>query len=134
MFIQLLKCKLHQACVTDGDLAYEGSLGIDAELMNLVGLVDHEKILVANMNTGDRFETYAIREPAGSRRIVLNGAAARLGARGDRLIIMSFGWFDEKELHRAPHEPRVLRLDENNQIVAAYGFEDAETTATPHPS
>lgn len=123
MLIQLLKCKIHQACVTDADLSYEGSLGIDAELMDLIGLRTYEKILVGNMNTGHRFETYAIREAPGSRRIVLNGATARLGARGDRVIIMAFGWHREADLRGATPEPRVIRLDEENNIVAASGFE-----------
>ena len=72
MNVNMLKSKLHQACVTHADVAYEGSLGIDVELMEAVGLYPYEKVLVANINNGSRLETYVIAEPFGSRRIVLN--------------------------------------------------------------
>lgn len=117
MKIEMLKSKLHQACVTHADVNYEGSLGIDIELMEAVGLHPYEKVLVANISNGHRFETYAIPEPFGSRRIVLNGAAARLGRAGDRVIIMSFAWLDEAEARPGRHRPRVLRLDERNAPV-----------------
>ena len=117
MKIEMLKSKLHQACVTHADVNYEGSLGIDIELMEAVGLHPHEKVLVANISNGHRFETYAIPEPFGSRKIVLNGAAARLGRPGDRVIIMSFAWLDEAEARQGRHGPRVLRLDQSNAPV-----------------
>lgn len=117
MKIEMLKSKLHQACVTDGNVAYEGSLGIDIELMEAVGLFPYEKILVGNMNNGQRFETYAIAEPFGSRRIVLNGATARLGVPGDRIIIMSFCHLEEADVREGKHRPRVLRLDEHNEPI-----------------
>ena len=119
MTLQMLKSKLHQACVTHADLAYEGSLGIDIELMEMVGLYSYEKILVSNVNNGARFETYAISEPFGSRRIVLNGAAARLGAVGDRIIIMSFAGLLKEDVESGKHRPRVLRLDERNDPLPA---------------
>jgi len=111
----MLKSKLHQARITDANVEYEGSLGIDVELMEAVGLLPYEKILVANINNGSRLETYAISEPFGSRRIVLNGAAARLGAIGDRIIIMSFCSVDEAEVREGRFKPKVIRLDENNE-------------------
>ena len=117
MKIEMLKSKLHQACVTQADLNYEGSLGIDVELMEAVGLLPNEKVVVANISNGHRFETYAIPEPFGSRKIVLNGAAARLGRAGDRVIIMSFAWLDEAEARQGRHRPRVLRLDQSNAPV-----------------
>ncbi|GAF74596.1 unnamed protein product, partial [marine sediment metagenome] len=86
MKVEMLKAKLHRARITHADVNYEGSLGIDTELMEAVGLLRYEKILVSNVNNGDRLETYVIAEPFGSRRIVLNGAAARRGAVGDRVI------------------------------------------------
>ena len=82
MKLEMLKSKLHQACVTHCHVDYEGSLGIDTELMEAVALHPYEKILVSNINNGARFETYAIPEPFGSRRIILNGAAARSWVRG----------------------------------------------------
>jgi aspartate 1-decarboxylase len=117
MKIEVLKSKLHQACVTHSDLHYEGSLGIDIELMEAVGLYPYEKILVSNINNGARLETYVIPEPFGSRRFILNGAAARHGAPGDRIIVMSFCWLDEATVRDGKHKPRVLRLDERNEPI-----------------
>ena len=115
MKVQMLKAKLHQACVTDAEVAYEGSLGIDVELMEAVGIYPYEKVLLANIANGSRLETYAIAEPFGSRRIVLNGAAALLGSVGDRVIIMTFCWVEDSYVREGKHRPRVLRLDEHNE-------------------
>ena len=117
MRMEMLKSKLHQACITDANVEYEGSLGIDTELMEMVGLCPYEKVLVANMNNGNRLETYAIADAFGSRRIVLNGAAARLGAAGDRVIIMSFCHVEENIVRDGRYRPRVIRLDERNEPV-----------------
>ena len=117
MTIGMLKSKLHQACVTHADVYYEGSLGIDVELMEAVGLYHYERVLVSNMNNGARFETYVIAEPFGSRRIVPNGAAARLTAVGDRIIIMSFAQVEESLVRDGKHKPRVLRLDARNEPI-----------------
>ena len=117
MKIQMLKSKLHQACVTAADVDYEGSLGIDIELMEEVGLYPYEKVLVANINNGARLETYVIPEPFGSRRIVPNGAAARHASVGDRIIIMAFCEVAEEEVREGRFRPRVLRLDEFNEPI-----------------
>ncbi len=117
MKIEVLRAKLHQACITQSDVEYEGSLGIDIELMEAVGIYPYEKVLVANINNGSRLETYAIAEPFGSRRMVLNGAAARLGSAGDRIIVMTFCWLDEAVVREGKHRPRVLRLDERNEPI-----------------
>jgi len=117
MNLQMLKSKLHQAYVTDADVMYEGSIGIDTELMEAVALYPFEKVLVANVNNGARFETYVIPEPFGSRRIILNGATARLGVVGDRVIIMSFCLVPEAHVRDGRHRPRVLRLDEHNEPI-----------------
>ncbi len=117
MNVQMLKSKLHQACVTDADVEYEGSFGIDIELMEAVGLYPYEKVLVANINNGTRLETYVIAEPFGSRRIVLNGAAARLGSAGDRVIIMSFCWVEEAQVREGKYRPRIFRLDQHYEPV-----------------
>jgi len=117
MKIEILRAKLHQACITQADVDYEGSLGIDIELMEAVGMYPYEKILVANINNGSRLETYAIPEPFGSRRMVLNGAAARHGSVGHRIIVMSFCWLDESVVREGKHRPRVLRLDERNEPI-----------------
>ncbi len=117
MQIEMLKGKLHQACVTHADVNYEGSFGIDTELMEAVGLYPYEKVLISNINTGTRLETYVIPEAFGSRRMTLNGAAARLGAVGDRVIIMSFCMVDASIVREGKFKPRVLRLDENNDPI-----------------
>ena len=90
MQITLLKSKIHRAAVTGASLHYEGSLTVPADIAEMVGLLPYEKILVGNLQNGERFETYVIYGPAGKGLIELNGATARLGAIGDRLTIMSF--------------------------------------------
>jgi aspartate 1-decarboxylase len=112
--IEVLKSKLHQARVTDGSIEYPGSLGISRELMDAVGFCAYEKILVANVENGARFETYVI-ELAEPGRIVLNGAAAHLGKQGDRIIIMSFAAVAAAEAQH--HKPRVAVLGERNEIL-----------------
>ncbi len=115
MQLNLLKSKIHRAEVTDASLNYEGSLAIDADFMSLVGLRPFERILVGNMNNGERFETYAIAAPAGSKTISLNGATAHLGRRGDMLTIMAFAVVDEREA--ANWQPRVLVLADANKTI-----------------
>src|SRR6266481_1898190 len=90
MLVYLLKSKLHRATVTAANLNYEGSMSIDRDLMDRVGLLPYEKILCSNMVNAARFETYAIPGERGSGQIVLNGAAAHLGKPGDLFTIMSF--------------------------------------------
>lgn len=117
MKLFMLKSKLHHAHVTHADVNYEGSLGIDTELLEAVALYPYEKVLVGNVNNGERFETYVIPEPFGSRRVILNGATARLGVVGDRLIIMSYAAVREADVREGRYRPRVLRLDEHNDPV-----------------
>lgn len=125
MQVSMLKAKLHQARVTHADIEYEGSLGIDSELMEAVGLHPYEKVLVSNINNGHRFETYVIAEPFGCRRMVLNGAAARLGAVGDRVIIMAFCMVEESIVREGKHRPRVLRLDDRNEPIPDFPADSA---------
>lgn len=118
MNINLLKSKLLRAEITDRALHYEGSLAIDSALMEAVGLLPYEKILVANIANGERFETYAIEAPKGSHMISLNGAAAHKGAIGDRVVIMSFAQVEAKEAK--DWKPKVLVLSEkNSQVIRA---------------
>ncbi len=120
MLIHVLKSKIHRAAVTGGKLEYEGSLTIDRELMDRVGLIPYERILCSNMANGERFETYVITGERGSGAIVLNGAAARLGKVGDRLTIMSF---TEVEAAKARKwKPRVIVLGKHNQVVTERGI------------
>jgi len=100
MQITLLKSKIHRATVTGANLDYEGSLTISADLAELVGLVSYEKILVANLSNGERFETYAIYGEARRGIIELNCATVHLGKIGDRLTIMSFARYTPEERYR----------------------------------
>lgn len=126
MDVTLLKSKLLRAEVTDRALHYEGSLAIDRALMEQVGLLPYEKILVANIANGERFETYAIGAPKGSRTISLNGAAAHKGSEGDLLVIMSFASMAGEEA--ASWKPRVLVLADGNQrVVRADNVEVADS-------
>ena len=115
MQLTLLKSKIHRATVTGASLDYEGSLTVSADLAELVGLIPHEKILVANLNNGKRFETYAIYGPARQGIIELNGATAHLGKIGDRVTIMSFARVTPEEA--ALYKPRILVLNEENVVV-----------------
>jgi aspartate 1-decarboxylase len=115
MLLTLLKSKIHHATVTGASLDYEGSLTVSVDLAELVGLIPYEKILVANLRNGERFETYAIYGPARRGIIELNGATAHLGKIGDRLTIMSFARFTPQEA--ATHRPGIVLLNEDNQVV-----------------
>ncbi len=116
MLITLLKAKLHHLRVTQADLEYQGSLTIDEDLMDAVGLVCFEKILIAVMENGNRLETYAIPGPRGSGVACLNGAAAHLGSIGDRLIVMVFCQMTPEEAKT--HQPKIIRLDAKNRMLA----------------
>jgi aspartate 1-decarboxylase len=111
----LLTAKIHSCTITEANLQYMGSISIDELLLNAVGIVPYEQVQVVNVNNGERFITYAIAAPAGSGSIELNGAAARLGAKGDKLIIMTYAQFDQIEMHQ--HQPRVVLVDDRNQIT-----------------
>ncbi|MDP9254492.1 MAG: aspartate 1-decarboxylase [Verrucomicrobiota bacterium] len=126
MQVTLLKSKIHRAAVTGASLHYEGSLTVSADIAKMVGLLPYEKILVGNLQNGERFETYVIYGTAEMGLIELNGATAHLGAIGDRLTIMSFARFtlDEARIHR----PRIALLDAQNRIVRC---EQAETKLNP---
>ena len=105
MTVQLLKAKLHRIRVTEADLDYEGSLSLDPDDMEAVGILPYEKILCADVENGNRFETYAIAGKRGSHVCCLNGAAAHKGKVGDRLIVMAFASFMPEEA--AGWQPRV---------------------------
>jgi aspartate 1-decarboxylase len=113
---QMLKSKIHRATVTDANLHYVGSITIDAELMREADLVPGEHVHVLDIDNGARFETYAIEGEAGKRDICINGAAARLVQPGDKVILLSYGLYDQQELQR--HRPRVVHVDELNSITA----------------
>jgi aspartate 1-decarboxylase len=108
----MMKSKLHRACVTETDLTYEGSITIDASLCERANLLEYEKVDIYNCNTGGRFSTYVI---FGKKGVIgLNGAAARLAQKGDRVIIVSFAEYDDNYLKN--HKPAVLLLNKENEI------------------
>ena len=114
MRLVAFKSKIHRATVTEADLNYEGSVTIDAELMDAAEILPHEQVQILNVNNGERFDTYAIRGPRGSGVICLNGPAARLAHVGDTVIILTFAAMEREELLR--HVPVVVAVDERNRI------------------
>lgn len=101
--------------MTEANLYYEGSLTLDTDLMEAADLVPYERIQVVNINNGARLETYLLPGERGSGAVSLNGAAARLGAVGDRVILISYAHYDQSEIEG--HEPRVVFVDENNRAL-----------------
>ena len=116
MLLTLLKAKIHRATVTQCDLNYEGSISVDAALLERSGILAHEQVDVLNINNGERFTTYAIPAPAGSGTIGVNGAAARLAQKGDLVIIVAYARMEEAEAKS--YSPRVLLVDGNNRPLA----------------
>lgn len=112
---QMLKSKIHRATITDCDLHYAGSITIDAELMQAADLLPNELVHVLDIDNGERLETYVIEGAPGSGEVQMNGAAARLVHRGDRVIVVAYGLYDEDEL--IEHRPRVVHVDSDNRIV-----------------
>ena len=110
MLITLLKAKLHRIRATEANVDYEGSLTLDPDDMEAVGIMPYERILVADVENGNRFETYAIAGRRGSHVCCLNGAAARLGKVGDRLIVMAFAQMTPEEA--AGWQPKVKHFRE----------------------
>jgi len=110
----MLKGKLHRATVTDAKLHYVGSIYIDSVLMEAAGILPYESVLIADINNGNRLETYAVPAEANSGEIVILGAAAQLVKTGDLIIIFSFAYCTAEEAKEL--KPRVVILDENNKI------------------
>lgn len=116
MLRKLLKSKLHRATLTGAELHYEGSLGVDEDLLKAAGLQPNEAVHVWNVNNGSRLQTYVVPAPAGSGAVCLYGSAARKGQVGDVVIIAAFGWMEEDEAR--VHRPQVVLLGEGNRIKA----------------
>jgi aspartate 1-decarboxylase len=114
----MCKSKVHRAVLTGADLNYEGSLTLDPVLMEAADILPFEKVQVVNINTGSRLETYVIVGARGSGTIQLNGAAARLGAAGDHVIVISYADYEDTELEG--FEPKLVFVDEKNQIVRTH--------------
>ena len=121
MTITLLKAKIHRAVVKQADLDYVGSITIDSELLRESGILEYEKVEMADIDNGNRFETYAIAGEAGSGIICLNGAAARCVNEGDKIIIMAYAQVTPEEAKT--HKPTVLFVDQDNKIVRKANYE-----------
>ena len=117
----MLRAKLHRASVTEADLNYEGSCGIDEDLLDAADMKEFEYIELYNINNGERFSTYVIKAPRGSGVISLNGAAARKAHVGDLLIICTYAPMNEGEV--AGYKPKVVLLDERNAIKEVRKFD-----------
>lgn len=111
----LMKSKIHRATVTDADLDYVGSITIDRDLMDAADLLEYEQVHVVDINNGARFETYVIEGERGSGTMCLNGAAARLVQRGDKIIVISYGTFEAAELEG--FSPIIVHVDEDNARI-----------------
>jgi len=118
---RMMKSKIHRATVTDADLHYVGSITIDRDLMDEADLREFEQVAVVDVDNGARLETYVIEGARGSGAICLNGAAARLVSRGDRVIVISYADYDEAEL--ADYQPIVVHVDRSNRVVDARAAE-----------
>jgi len=114
MLLKVLKSKLHRATVTDTKPDYPGSIQIDSTLMEAAGILPYESVLVADLNNGNRFETYAVPAKADSCRVVILGAAALLAKPKDVVIILNFGLFTPDEAKKL--KPKIVVLDKNNKI------------------
>jgi aspartate 1-decarboxylase len=125
MQLTLLKSKIHRATVTGASLDYEGSLTVSADIAEMVGLLPYEKILVGNLQNGERFETYVIYGAPQKGLIELNGATACRGKIGDRLTIMSFAHLAAEQAKM--HRPRIAVLDRENRVIRCEGAETPST-------
>jgi len=115
MLVSMLKSKLHRAKVTDTKLHYAGSIAIDPDLMEAVGMLPYEAVEIANVTNGNRFKTYAVKAERGTKDVIVMGAAAHLAKKDDVIIIFSFGDVDLEEAKT--HKPAVVALDEENNII-----------------
>lgn len=122
MFVKILKSKLHRATVTETKLHYPGSIAIDSALMEAAGILPYELVMVADLNNGNRIETYAVQAAPDSGEIVVLGAAAKLINPKDLVIILSFGYYSPDEVVKC--KPKVIVLDENNKINTRYSILD----------
>lgn len=117
----MLKSKIHRATVTDAYIEYEGSITIDRNLLEAADILEHEKVQVLDLSNGERLETYTIAGEAGSRVVCVNGAAARLIHKGDKVIVISYAIVEEEKA--AHHESKVVKVDWQNKIMTVEVYE-----------
>ncbi|ETP70713.1 aspartate decarboxylase [Planococcus glaciei] len=125
MLRMMLNSKIHRATVTQADLNYVGSITIDQDLLDQVGMLPNEKVHVVNNNNGARFETYIIAGERGSGVICVNGAAARLVQKGDIVIILTYGYVMDENAR--DHKPTVAIMDETNRVREIIHYEPEAT-------
>lgn len=125
MMFPMMFAKIHRAVVTHSELHYNGSMGIDRDILDAAGMLPGQRIDVLNVNTGARFTTYILEEPRGSRTFGVYGAAAHLAKAGEIVIIISYAYMNETEA--ATYKPKVLIMDEKNNVVSS-------TSHTPRSS
>ena len=125
MFRTMMNGKIHRAVVTEANLNYVGSITIDTDILDAVGMLPNEKVQIVNNNNGARFETYIIPGERGSGVICVNGAAARLVQEGDIVIIISYALVAEDKINM--HQPKVAIMDENNRIKEIINKEPEKT-------
>ncbi len=111
----MAKSKIHRGTITVRDINYEGSISIDRDLMDKADILVGEKVLVIDIDNGNRFDTYVIQAERDSKEIGINGGAARLVEKGDRCIILSFGNYNEEEMEH--YKMKIILLNKNNEIV-----------------
>jgi aspartate 1-decarboxylase len=115
MLRTFMRSKIHRATVTGSDLNYVGSLTLSPELLEAADIGVHELVQVVNINNGARFDTYTIQGAPGANEVIVNGAAARLVQRGDKIIIITYAQLTESEL--SGYQPRVIHVDEKNRVI-----------------
>lgn|SRR3990167_4961816 len=123
MLLTMLKGKLHQARVTQAELHYEGSCAIDEDLLDLVGIIPNEQIQIYNVSNGNRFTTYAITAPRGSRMISVNGAAALMASPKDTVIIVAYATFKAEEA--SLFKPKVALLNHENVVTSTKNIDSS---------
>jgi len=115
MLVEFLNSKIHRATVTDANLNYIGSITIDEDLLKAAKMQEWQKVEILDINNGERFQTYIIKGEPGSGQICLNGAAARKVQPGDKVIIVTYGYFTPQEADN--HKPTIVMVDDNNKII-----------------
>lgn len=115
----MLHAKIHGATLTGTELHYEGSVAVDRTLLELADILPGEQVDVLNLNNGERLTTYVIKAPAGSGTVLLNGPAARLGCKGDQVVLLTYALLPDREART--YKPRVLHVDRFNQPALKQG-------------
>ena len=121
MKVNILKSKIHRATVVQSELDYVGSITVDEELMEAAGIYEYEKVQIADVDNGNRFETYVIAGEKGSGMICLNGAAAHMVSLGDKIIIMCYAQMTPEEIK--DNKPKVVFVDDDNKITRVTNYE-----------